>query len=1653
MSRSSTTRLAGRKLLAMLAALCLLVTAFPVVSFASLRAETYPAAGLKYQAEEAPYIDVFDDNDLYLEEDLDYTILFGLSAGACNQTRDEFAETVATLPKGNVTIYYTITGIGTYAGQSQSGSFTTFVAEHCLRNYGNAYQVVLVGNGVFSEPFILDRFGYRIATGDLKYGTTSASYPMTYDQAVAYLAGLSQGTYVLYYQFTGTGDYAGETYEDELQIEISDIKLEDRTTEEQNAVPYVGTFPGVDVFDLGHNCVPTGTVTYSLTGDDNSFTLSYTDVKNHLADLNPGDNENLYYLFTGTGTYSGKSVDGYIYISVTDSVMSNNDMINNTDLLQTVRYGDGTFNPLSLSAWAEASPNNWTIVRLTGDNGVTTYGPSADNCTLTYDQAVALLASQPSGTIYKLYYAFAGTGAYSAYTATGAIYAQISDCGFTNENDMYQTVLEGVGDFTEPSLWDRYNYEYGVGDFTYGTSRSTCTMTYAQAKAYLAGLAKKTELYLWYTFTGTGTFAGVTYTDRLHITVSDILLEDRTLPDQIVKPGVGTFEPASFYDLGYDQDATGNVTYGENNWTYAEMVAYLATLEAGDFYQFYYNFNGTGIYRGQMKGGWIFVYLTDSVTTDRLEDYTELKQYVKAGVGDFEGVYLSGQPDPNDYMWREINDGDGTLLYGTAEGTYTMTYDQTVTYLAGLTAGTVVDLYYCFTGTGDFAGESATGKLTVKLCNYRLVLTSSFTYTVAQGKGTFDDPELGDDFGSGVTVTGTFAYGTEKGTYNMTHAQAEAYLATLAPDDDYYPLFFQFTGSGDTAGETCEDELYFQVVDMIIVDRTITRQHVKPGVGTFVGANVYDEAGQIVPTFSVAYGTEWNHLTMTYDQAVAYLAGLYEGASADLYYQISGTGAYAGRIDESGYIEFAVTNKVTSDGLSDGTDIFQPIKTGTNDFYGAYICDTDTWTLVSNDDTYGTTLYGTAEDNLTMTYSEAVAYCAALPDMSNVTLYYGFTGTGTLAGESATGLIAVRVSSIDLWINTNDRDQRVKTGVGTFREPGISTDTYSDLTGSYLYGLSPISCTMTYAEAVAYLASRNNYDNVTLWFTFTADTAGYVGRQLTTYVNIEVMAYNLTSDVPYSQSVLYGDGTFTGVTMTDLFINAAPTGTVLYGLSEGSYTMTYDDTKSYLASLDADTSLIIYWQFTGTGIYTTRWTSSFNVTVAEPRSMADVTVYFYNTDRYPNEFIYTGTAIEPDASLYYNGMYLTEGVDYTVTYTNNVNVGTATATFQGKGVYSGTLTEDFVIYQRTLLTAAGVDNANLTVVAGDSPVLTGESNSPWQVTFIGEGYESADGTVGIFGDRYYGIDDSYCDAHYLSRLTAFDSSTSYYYVAVFCPYYSSDYCLSATGGTTVTINGTDYTYNDGVADFSMDGDNLVVKIPMTLIPANDPSVHAVTFTDAESNVLRTLHVADGTLFGDVQKPEFPNSYYYYNCDSTYYYYGWQTANGTLMDDNDAITADLTVTYAREYLLPVAVGSGLDIAPVTDTELIRNVPTGLTVADMKALLQNNPATMTFKQYDENYGSWEPLDDTDPIGTGTIVTIESAYDGSYLSEYTLVVPGDVTGDGLANSDDYNELKALILENDTCYLYTKSWSVAYEYGVDFNGDQILDVLDLRAMKRLLA
>ena len=62
-----------------------------------------------------------------------------------------------------------------------------------------------------------------------------------------------------------------------------------------------------------------------------------------------------------------------------------------------------------------------------------------------------------------------------------------------------------------------------------------------------------------------------------------------------------------------------------------------------------------------------------------------------------------------------------------------------------------------------------------------------------------------------------------------------------------------------------------------------------------------------------------------------------------------------------------------------------------------------------------------------------------------------------------------------------------------------------------------------------------------------------------------------------------------------------------------------------------------------------------------------------------DSYVYSGSAKEPEVALKVGDENLTNGTDFSVEYTNNINAGTATAVLTGIGNYTGTVSKDFTI--------------------------------------------------------------------------------------------------------------------------------------------------------------------------------------------------------------------------------------------------------------------------------------------------------------------------------------------------------------------------------------
>ena len=87
-------------------------------------------------------------------------------------------------------------------------------------------------------------------------------------------------------------------------------------------------------------------------------------------------------------------------------------------------------------------------------------------------------------------------------------------------------------------------------------------------------------------------------------------------------------------------------------------------------------------------------------------------------------------------------------------------------------------------------------------------------------------------------------------------------------------------------------------------------------------------------------------------------------------------------------------------------------------------------------------------------------------------------------------------------------------------------------------------------------------------------------------------------------------------------------------------------------------------------------------------------------------YTYDGTAKEPTPTVTdpVSGKVLTKDTHYTLSYTNNTNAGTATCKVTGLGIYSGTISKDFVIEKKPATITLNVSSKSL--VDGTSGAIT-----------------------------------------------------------------------------------------------------------------------------------------------------------------------------------------------------------------------------------------------------------------------------------------------------------------------------------------------------------
>lgn len=325
------------------------------------------------------------------------------------------------------------------------------------------------------------------------------------------------------------------------------------------------------------------------------------------------------------------------------------------------------------------------------------------------------------------------------------------------------------------------------------------------------------------------------------------------------------------------------------------------------------------------------------------------------------------------------------------------------------------------------------------------------------------------------------------------------------------------------------------------------------------------------------------------------------------------------------------------------------------------------------------------------------AYVVLPSSQSNVPADYATvkSASGAVSG-SGIGKITAKVNNLSpgqsyvLYVAAEDTNGNamttvVKSSVVSMAKAALTVEEAPVFTGVYGTKLSAMTVSsngkVTYNNTVVegtWSISGNDVPsvgNVSCTATFTPkETSKY--NSISSEAKVTVNARNLSNVTvnAIASQVYTGSAITPSVTVTDSGATITPN----------------DYTIGYSNNTNAGTATVT---ITGKGNYTGTKTTTFQITAG---NFSNVTVNPIGDQSY------TGSAIVPSVTITYNGKQLTSN-DYSISCTNNINVGTATVTITGKGNYTGSKQTTFEIIARD------ISNANVEIA---DQTYTGSAMKP-----------------------------------------------------------------------------------------------------------------------------------------------------------------------------------------------------------------------------------------------------------------------------------------------------------------------------------------------------
>jgi hypothetical protein len=189
------------------------------------------------------------------------------------------------------------------------------------------------------------------------------------------------------------------------------------------------------------------------------------------------------------------------------------------------------------------------------------------------------------------------------------------------------------------------------------------------------------------------------------------------------------------------------------------------------------------------------------------------------------------------------------------------------------------------------------------------------------------------------------------------------------------------------------------------------------------------------------------------------------------------------------------------------------------------------------------------------------------------------------------------------------------------------------------------------------------------------------------------VAYSNNTDAGTATVTVTGQGNYTGTLTTEFTIERQSLTADMIILSNEEYVYNGATQKPVVVLMNGGTEMVLDTDYTLTneggisvGVYDViaNGKGNYNGMATKQFSIISKGIGSFDVTLSTEQVVYTGSEHRPTVTVKDGDKTLTPGSEFSVSYTDNTNAGTATVTITGQGEYSGTATKTFIIKPKPL---------------------------------------------------------------------------------------------------------------------------------------------------------------------------------------------------------------------------------------------------------------------------------------------------------------------------------------------------------------------------------